>query len=294
MRKRVIAITAILIVLVFSASMVSMAQPRLSVHVNGGLGWLLIGDTNANLKALNAYYRDLSKLGGGSQLKLYDNFHFNQVFDGDLSFRIYKQWEIGAGVGILLSGKDDNEVQISDPPRDETLSHEVNVKFLTASIGYRFPLMQKLSILARIGGGYYFANWTEEGWYSEADGSIPGYWREWDLDADGSSLGVHGSIGLEYPLFKWLAIVLEGFGRYAKINGFQGDGHVVRASGSSSTVTDGTLYQFEYYDGYTNQWYRDVNLLDAVPSGPERRDVREAELDLSGVEVKLGLAIRLF
>ena len=297
MGKRLwIRIAAVSMMITLSTVSLSFGQPRWSLRLNGGLGWLYVGDTNENLTGLADFYTEVAQAAGGSVQQVYETFHWGQEGEGEILFRLNPRWEIGAGAGYLVSSKHDNRTQTSTPgiSIDDVVSHDIKARFVTLDLIHHLPLVKGVNLLIRGGMGYYFAGWAETGRYAESQGAIAGYWRRWDLDTDGNSFGFHGSLGLEIPLLKRLSVLLEGFGRWARIAGLRGDGHVVRSNGSSSDVADGTLYYFEWKDPGTGNWYADVNLLTTSPSGANNRDAREAAVDLTGAQVKVGLIIRLF
>ena len=54
----------------------------------------------------------------------------------------------------------------------------------------------------------------------------------------------------------------------------------------------GTLYSFEQFDPKLDFWQLKYQILSEEPSGEDIRSAQEAEVDFSGLSVKLGLIIK--
>ena len=87
-------------------------------------------------------------------------------------------------------------------------------------------------------------------------------------------------------------IVIEGFGRYATISGFEGnrkqsDTNNVSASFDGKYLTHERLV-------WTDEWLTRVSVGPKPPSGDDIRNIRDYKIDFSGFTIRIGLKIGLF
>ena len=151
---------------------------------------------------------------------------------------------------------------------------------------YCLSRSSKLRFFVSGGIGYYFVK-TSEVYTNEWDGN----WSLENQSAKGEGFGFQGGMGLELDIFKNIAIVVEGYGRYAKIKDFEGDRDWSMSFGPDGSLKGG-LYYFESDTPYG--WLPYIGISDRVPGGANRRNVRIATVDLSGFTVRIGFKIRLF
>jgi hypothetical protein len=53
----------------------------------------------------------------------------------------------------------------------------------------------------------------------------------------------------------------------------------------------GTVYYYERLDSNVGNWYADTWMFGAAPSGSTLKNVREANIDFSGVGLKIGIKV---
>ena len=159
------------------------------------------------------------------------------------------------------------------------------------------PFSSKATLFINAGIGYYFAKtnfyWKEREIWAE-DGSPVFDIREmveWDLSSKGS--GYHGGIGFEYNFTRNLVIVIEAQGRYARIKKLKGD-EIYVGTGYAEQNYYGAMYYFERKDLITDKYYSRLGFYKEKPDNPDYRNIRDAELDLSGFFLRIGIRIRLF
>ena len=83
------------------------------------------------------------------------------------------------------------------------------------------------------------------------------------------------------------AVFLEGTGRYVNLKNWDVD-NVYRTALGSETDT-GTFWYIEEFEEDTGKYYPSLELSDEEPSDPDFRNVREAEIGLSGIVFKVGI-----
>jgi hypothetical protein len=269
----------------------------ISLKIDGGFSKVRVGDTNTNIEELVRNWENAAGTRGFDIAEALQTLGLGREGEVEVRFRIRPGWSVGAGVGRLLLEKNDNRMEMALPPpiwhQVQNQNSRISAMPLFVNLYYLKPVISRASLFARIGAGYYSARWYEWGRYeAESEGVAP-WWREWELDAKSGGLGFQGGFGLEIGIFRWLALSMEGYGRFCKISGFKGDGTVWRSWTPPSGYSDQTLYYFEWKDALTSSWYGDVNLRDAVPAGETERNGREAEVDLSAVGFRIGMILRL-
>jgi len=101
--------------------------------------------------------------------------------------------------------------------------------------------------------------------------------------ANGKGISIGGGLGLCVEIDSYLSLYLEGEVNRAKISGFKGE---------LEDGETGTLYYFEEYDPDLNYWQAKFQILAEEPKGDEFRSIKEAEIDLSGFSLKIGVIIK--
>jgi len=159
---------------------------------------------------------------------------------------------------------------------------------VTLGIYYFLPVSPKLRFSIGAGAGYYFARFSRTT-HREDNAS---YWLDADFTGSGGELGFQGGIGLEYALSKNVALVIEGFGRFAKVKGFEGNRKRIDSDGLNDSF-NGKFYHSERYV-WTEEWLTRVSINSEPPAGDDVRNVRDLEIDFSGYTLRVGLKIKLF
>ena len=96
-------------------------------------------------------------------------------------------------------------------------------------------------------------------------------------------------MGLEFNFSRNLALVVEGFGRYAKLKGLQGD-YTWKEEG---IIEEATLWYYDWRSSDTGNEYPRIKFDDDVPTQTSfQRNIREGEVDLTGFSVRLGIKIK--
>lgn len=275
------------------------SNSRLAFKLTGGLAHLLGGDASANRTAYSAYWRDRAQqqgsgveIEGGTQ-----SIHSGMNFDADVIYYLSSRLGVGIGVSYILAnkGKDQSRMVIRWPGEMRTDSRGDKFSAVPIKLGVFFSLLQshKLNLFLNAGAGYYLANWKEsEDYESESQGAS--YWKKYETKMHSGGIGFHGGLGLEYRLFKNLFFVVEAFGRYARISGFEGEYNEKSSEGVD--VTDkGKLYYYEWKDNQKS--YPWIELLDRDPSeinfSSPIYNARDAVIDFSGFSLRAGIKISL-
>jgi hypothetical protein len=87
-----------------------------------------------------------------------------------------------------------------------------------------------------------------------------------------------------------VTLFFETAGRSVNLKNWEGKNKYkdfLRASESESTE----WYYAEEYDDMTRNWYKSVQITEEEPSGSYYRNVRKAEINYSGMVLRLGVKI---
>jgi hypothetical protein len=271
-------------------------SPGISLKLDGGYTRFRIGDTNTNITELVRNWDNVAAQRGFGLPSVLKSLDIGMEGEAEIRLHIKPFLAAGLGFGRLIVEKNGNHMEMALPPpiwhQVQTQDSRISAMPIFANLYYFRPVFASGTLFAKIGAGYYVTKWWEKGRYDAETAETAPWWREWELDAEANGLGVHGGIGLEFKVVRWVSVAIEGYGRYANISGFKGDAIVRRSWTQPSSYPGGTLYYYEWKDDLTADWYGDVNLRTDVPGSTER-NVRKAEVDLGGIGIRLGLIIRL-
>lgn len=174
----------------------------------------------------------------------------------------------------------------SDGGATQTVRPSFWAETIRVGIFKTLPLSARLSLVLNGGLGFYFAR-ARAFWNISTDAE---YAELLDSDVEKGGFGVHGGLGLEYKTGRFISLLVELSGRYARFSGFTGAGSNV-VNGDSLT-TQGTFYYFEPLNADTGApVYSMVSVFSEAPGGDVR--VRQARIDFSGLSLRLGIAFHL-
>lgn len=250
----------------------------LELKLMGGLNYFLNGDVNQGTRGWCDLHSEFLTDWGFSQTGEINPIQRDLGFGGDLIIN-FSRW-LGIGLGAeYIQGTETSE-RIFTNSVEATMSSEPKMRAIPIKVSLFLTqrLSNNVNLCLHGGAGYYLAEFTYD-WNL----GIPGDMDELHYDTSANSLGYHGGIGLEFYFNPNVAFVIEGQGRYAKIQGFEGT--AMGVEGSSEEEWEGTLY---YVEGTE---YPSLLIREDEPTG--YRLAREAIIDFSGLFLKAGIKIRL-
>lgn len=248
------ASAAVLFFLLFHAGLPAKEWP-LVVKLSVGPGHLAVGDTNDFLSYLG------SSFGTGQG---FDTFHGGMDAAAELIYFLNPRLGIGLGVGFTGANLDDNTVVLSNATLTRSYSYDTEIDCIPVvlDIHYLVSNRKKLSLYLHGGVAYCFASWSQV--YNlnfDYTGSNYRYWYRTSSKATARGVGVHAGVSLAFRISKPFTLVIEALGRYAPIGNFSGE---KTFAGSQYEDSDepirGTLYYFEYYDHYSGEWVKSLDL----------------------------------
>jgi hypothetical protein len=268
----------------------SAPQKKFELKLSGGICRLSGTDYEAVSDGWNYLQNIAAEDAGATFSSERNSFDWGWETNGELVFNLSSQFALSGGVGYI-SGKFSN-MRMSTLDSVTTSSSEIDLKAkaipLTAGIYYFLPLSSNSQLSLGTGIGYYFSSFSSS---SFRENNTP-YRQDTESTGSGGGIGFHGGIGFEYALSETVAIVIEGYGRYAKISGFEGTRNQSDTN-NVNTSAEGTYYTHERLV-WSGDWLTRVSLSTEPPSGADIRNVRDYEIDFSGFAIKVGLKIKLF
>jgi hypothetical protein len=259
------------------------------IKLTGGMNYLSVGDWNTSMMSETEQLGNWASSMGASFEGGFDKIHWGMDFEGEVIIYLNPRFGITIGSGYISGSKGTgaNKITVIRPTITNTITFNTTVSAVPIKIGvhYSFATSAKTRFFLNGGAGYYFARLSSAYRHETSDGS----WYNADEKVTGNGLGIHGGAGFEFDISKNIAIVFEGFGRYANIGGFEGNWEERNHLGVSNSG-EGPLYYFEWE--WTGDWYTTVTVGNAPPAEPNRRNVREAKVDFSGFMLRVGIRIR--
>jgi hypothetical protein len=169
---------------------------------------------------------------------------------GELTYHISPQIALSGGLGYIKGNSSSEDMTFLGgmTTASSTTKLDTNAIPVTLGIYYFIPVSSKSRIFLSLGADYYFVSFSRAA-YRENDSP---YWIEADYSGNGGDFGFHGGIGFEYALSGNVAIVIEGFGRSARIKGFEGNRKRVDSDGLNDSF-DGKYYFSERFVG-SGEW----------------------------------------
>lgn len=264
-------------------------KKRLSFKLNSGYSYLNIGDVNTWIESQNNYYVTDALRRNASLPEQFETLHSGLSFGGEVLIDLTSKWAVAFGIEHIYMKNKSSLTYISyyNDEYNYFLTNVIKTIPLKVGVYYSFPISHKIKFFLNGGVGYYFAQSSQD-YHIQYDY----YWAAAKRDMSSSDFGFHGGIGFEYYIKKYLSLVFESRGIYARINKFKGTKKYTNSYGAELTQ-EGIFYCWEELDKIWG-----IGVSHILPEKPEpfwyRRDIREFTLDLSGVSLRIGIKIRIF
>ncbi len=287
--KRKLTALSMLLFAIFTLTGMSHAQ-KFRIKLSGGYGTMATGDYNSFGAGLDDLLRALEALGATTEGS------FNKIgpgFEYELEFIVSLPAGFGVGVGVgYLQRSNTTELSASIPLLGSaSASIDPKIKAMPINIsGYYFtPGVTPLKFFVYGGIGYYYGTLTTD---IREESTPPDFWSEQEAKLKDQSFGLHGGVGLELKVDSRIAVFFEGRARYCKLTSWNGDGTYEDSLGFTDTDV-GVMWYFEELDqDYgTGEWFPGITIATGRPTGPNFRNVREFEVNLSGISLRAGIRI---
>jgi opacity protein-like surface antigen len=255
----------------------------------GGYNTMSGGDINEGLKGFFDLYKAEVAFVGGTTSGGYKAFHGGLEVGGDLI--LYFTPMIGIGFGTsYLAAQSSSEMSYVFAMGAGTIKTKPQVTAvpIRAGLYLTIPISSIVNFSLNAGAEYYLARLK----YTQRFDSLTD-WEQQDVDTDSSGkIGFCGGFGLEIKIHPNLSILLEGRGRLARADEFEGTQND-RSSSSLPDSWDGTIWYAKVNYGFPIGVVPVIILLETPPPpDPMVQDLRPARLELSGFSALAGIMIR--
>jgi len=284
----IVLISLLFVFLMTSPGLAQESYKKFTLKVSGGYGSISGGDLTTVADGLNEQLADIARLAGASTSGEIKNAKWGPEFEGEFIYNFTERWGIGLGVGYIRKSIESSaELQVGTYAR-VSFEWEPVFKVVPVTLNgyYNFPVASKMNAYVKGGVGYYFATWD---YRIRQENELVGItiWEENEGSAKDSGFGFQGGLGFEYSLSDSVSLFLEGTGRYVNLKNWDVENVYRNALGTESET--GAFWYVEEYEEDTGKYYPSLELSDDEPSDPDYRNVRKAEISLSGVVFKVGV-----
>jgi hypothetical protein len=238
------------------------------------------GDLNQGSLGFADFYGSVLGIPGTRDVK---PVHYGFSFGGEISISLTSRLSLGLGIESIR-GKKENLVDFSQVMQTHILKIRPELSAIPAGIFVSYSIIPDLYIKG--GFSYYFANCSYFYQIQDQEQS-----QEWKGEASAQGLGLQGGLGFTWSFTPRLRLVVELVGHYAKIDGFQGK-DTFQSNSGQTLVEEGTLYLLQA-EVSEQQSYPLLFIRESKPHEAGVIDAREAQIDFSGVSLKIGLRFHL-
>ncbi len=288
--KRKLAFLSMLLFAIFALTGMSQAQ-GFRLKLSGGYGTMTTGDYNSYGAGLDDLVSTLEALGATAEGE-FDKINLGFEYEVEFILSLPAGFGVGVGVGYIQRSKL-TELSVTLPlsgSASASLEPKITAIPINLSAYYFTPGIAPLKFFVYGGIGYYYGRLAMD---IREESTPPAIWSEQDGLLKDQSFGLHGGVGLEFKVAPRIALFLEGRARYCKLNSWRGDFTYVDSDGFRDT-DEGSMWYFELLDqNYgSGEWFPGITISTTTPSDPDLRNVRNFEVDLSGLSLRTGIRIK--
>ncbi|MGD2294731.1 MAG: hypothetical protein PVF22_02725 [Candidatus Aminicenantes bacterium] len=267
---------------------------------SGGIEYVLsLGDIDSGFQSLYDFRQDDPgyDVTGGQ----YNPLHTGKEFGGEVILSFTPLFGLRLGAGYIHATRS-SLWEIETGPLYEQYTAQPTVKAIPLTVGLQLntPREKQVCLFIHGGVGYYLSTveWRHIWYWEFDDDEFTNTEEVWQ--GKSNVLGYHGGLGLEFKLGRSISFVIEGLGRYVKLNDLTGDLIVTELIGDENppkekiTVRENrTLWYAEDSFWATDKTYPRVLFRENKPSFKFYDNIRKAVVDLSGISALAGFKIRI-
>jgi len=293
MKRKLIALSTMTFIFL---ALTGMAQAQLGfrLKLTGGYGTMATGDYNTVGKDQELYfdnYKSLIESLDGVQVSRTGEFkkiNMGIEFEGELIMDLGGTLGIGFGVGyIRRSNESEMGLLISEIGNiSSSVEPIITVTPINLSLYFFPPVTPSMNTYLYGGAGYYMGKLM-----ATSEIAMDGDWEKSESELKDKGLGFHIGVGLEFNIVPKIAIFIEGKARYCKLKNWEGDSTLTDSDGWTGSES-GTMWYYEAEDYDTGKWYSMIAIQEDKPSGNGIRDIREFEVNLSGISLRTGIRLK--
>jgi opacity protein-like surface antigen len=275
-----------------SMSYADSAIKGFTIKLGGGAGTWSGGDINDFFKDFNVRMNNTAGLiVGADVVGKINELNFGPDFEGEFIIELPSNFAVGFGVGYMVRSSEDT-TEISLYGATESIGIEIRFSAVPITFNgyYNLPLGEKTRAYIKAGVGYYIGKSTYFVRQEARVLGLPSAWQEDEGDASSNAFGFHLGAGVEFALSDSVTLFFETAGRSVNLKNWEGKNKYKDFLGASESEST-EWYYAEEYDDMTRNWYKSVQITEEEPSGSYYRNVRKAEINYSGMVLRLGVKI---
>jgi hypothetical protein len=288
--KRKLAVLSMLLFATFTLTGMSQAQ-GFRLKLSGGYGTMTVGDYNSYGAGLNDLVSTLEALGASTEGE-FNKINLGFEYEAEFIWSLPAGFGVGIGIGYIQRSKM-TELSATLPPigsASASLGPKITAVPINLSAYYFTPGITPLKFFVYGGIGHYYGRMTID---IREESTPPAFWSEEEGMLKDQGFGLHGGVGMEFKVAPKIALFLEGRARSCKLSGWKGDSTYLDSDGFRATE-EGSMWYFELFDqNYgSGEWFPGMTISTGTPSGPDLRNVRKFEVNLSGISLRTGIRIK--
>ena len=300
--KRTIVLFTSLLFILLSSTEKGLAyeiEEKVSLKFSAGYGKISFDDINNFGESFDDRLDDLTAGWLGTK-----RGEFTQVEEGgtgygaELLLNLRGNWKLGFGFGYSqrIEGSLINREDESIGSMSAYINPKIVVYPYSLNLYFFLPIGSSFKMFFNAGAVLYYGRVNINFWTDYDEPGVLTYTEEGEVVAKDRNFGYHGGIGLEFSLGSFLSVFIEGNGRSGKLNEWEGWLNYTitgPAIGLGKTTASGKTWICEQYDPVLTEWYTMIKVSDDIPTGPDFRNVRDLEVDLTGFSISVGIRIKL-
>lgn len=260
-------------------------------------------DLNAWINSYNNLWRDWQDAQGGELTGAYVPLSYGPGFEVEVRIPIFKGLALDFGGGTKFSDAQEGTITLenSATTQIETQYIKNQISAIPFKIGFSYslalPMLPRLHFFAAGGRQITlikYSTWNDYTYDRTISGIEYAYWFKKENVYNSESLGYYASLGIEFDIIKYIAVVAEAEKTWAKTDGFKGSNSYSGFLGTTEFNRGGNVSLYYYEDDPLNLGYN-YPILEGHKNRPEEgvyENLRQGILDFSNFSFKIGIRFK--
>lgn len=259
-------------------------------------------DVNAWVNSYNQLWSDWQQAYGGQLQGEFTPLDYSSGLEIELRIPVMAGLALNiAGSGLTTRGEGRVEFfnQSTGLNESQFISNKISAVPLKIGFSYTYalPYLQGLYITAQAGRHIIFYDYDLQDTYNAeiVQGSNTyEYWYEKDQSFKSEALGYYISLGAEFDIIRYIAVVLEGEQVWSTADGFKGPHSYQGFLGNDPFSESGkaSLYFYESNQWGLGRYYSVLTGHQRPPEDSNIRGLRQGELEFNNFSIKIGIRFK--
>jgi len=290
---KVLSFQFFLLLLLFSPIRAEKLSLKVSLNTNS----IAHEDINNWIDSYNSLWTDWQTLHGGQLEGEFLPLKYGSSYEVEVRIPVVYGFGLlfgGTQISSQASGRIAYDTSAGNQREVQAISNRIEALPLKIGLCYRIELIPRLSLTASVGRHIVFVKYQTEEDYEAvfiSQGQNFSYWYEKDITFNSEALGLFASVGAEFELFKFLAVVLEAEQTLNSVDGFKGSYSMNNYLGQEEKGK-ASLYYYESKEFGLDNFYPVLTGHKEKPEGVNVRNVRQGELNFDGISAKIGIRLK--